>query len=145
MLAHELRNPLAPIRNAAEVISRRVSDDEPARRAAEIVRRQSEQLTRMVDDLLDVSRISRGQIELKRETLLLSDVIDHALETVAPLCRAKHHEILAEPSPDPLYVTGDQARLVQVFANVMTNAAKYTEPGGHDRDSRQRRRWRGQG
>ena len=130
MLAHELRNPLAPIRNAAEVISRRVSDDEPARRAAEILRRQSKQLTRIVDDLLDVSRISRGQIELKCETLLLSDVIDHALETVAPLCRAKHHEILAEPSPDPLYVTGDQARLVQVFANVMTNAAKYTEPGG---------------
>jgi signal transduction histidine kinase/ActR/RegA family two-component response regulator len=130
MLAHELRNPLAPIRNAAEVISRRVSDDEPTRRAAQILRRQSTQLTRIVDDLLDVSRISRGQIELKCETLPLSDVIDHALETVAPLCRAKHQEISAAPSPDPLYVTGDQVRLVQVFANVMTNAAKYTEPGG---------------
>jgi signal transduction histidine kinase len=130
MLAHELRNPLAPIRTAAEVISRRVADDVTTQRAAEVVRRQAVQLTRIVDDLLDVSRISMGHIELKRETLLLSEVIDHAMETVAPLFRAKHQVISVASGLDPLYVRGDRARLVQSFANVMTNAAKYTEAGG---------------
>ena len=126
MLAHELRNPLAPIRTAAEVISRRVTNDVTTQRAAEVVKRQATQLTRIVDDLLDVSRISMGHIELKRETLLLSDVIDHAIETVAPLWRAKQQEITTAASLDPLYVEGDLARLVQSFGNVMTNAAKYT-------------------
>jgi CheY-like chemotaxis protein len=130
MLAHELRNPLAPIRTAAEVISRRVTGDETTRRAAEVVRRQSTQLTRLVDDLLDVSRISMGHIVLKRETLLLSDVIEHAAETVAPLWRAKQHEVSTASILEPLYVKGDLARLVQTFGNVMTNAAKYTEAGG---------------
>ena len=130
MLAHELRNPLAPIRTAAEVISRRVMNDVTTQRAAEVVRRQATQLTRIVDDLLDVSRISMGHIELKRETLLLSDVIDHAMETVAPLWRAKQHEISVASSLDPVYVRGDLARLVQSFGNVMTNAAKYTDVGG---------------
>jgi signal transduction histidine kinase/CheY-like chemotaxis protein len=130
MLAHELRNPLAPIRNAAELIARRVGGDEPVQRAAEIVRRQSLQLTRIVDDLLDVSRISMGRIELKHETLLLSEIIDHAIETVAPLAREKSHEISSNAIMTPLHVVGDRARLVQSFANVMTNAAKYTAPGG---------------
>jgi signal transduction histidine kinase len=131
MLAHELRNPLAPIRTAAEVISRRVTDDVTIQHAAEVVRRQAGQLTRIVDDLLDVTRISMGHIELKRETLLLSGIIDHAMETVAPLFRAKHHEVSVASSLEALYVRGDLARLVQSFANVMTNAAKYTEPGGN--------------
>ncbi len=130
MLAHELRNPLAPIRNAAELISRRGSDDEATQHAAEIVRRQAIQLTRIVDDLLDVSRISTGRIYLKHETLLLSDVIDNAIETVAPLWREKHQEISIRSSLEPVYVVGDLARLVQSFANVMTNAAKYTARGG---------------
>ncbi len=130
MLAHELRNPLAPIRTAAEVISRRAVDDVSAQRAADVVRRQTTHLTRIVDDLLDVSRISTGHIALKRETLLLSEVIDHAAETVAPLWRAKRHEISMVASLEPLYVTGDLARLVQSFGNVMTNAAKYTDAGG---------------
>jgi signal transduction histidine kinase len=130
MLAHELRNPLAPIRTAAEVISRRAVNDVSAQRAAEVVRRQTTHLTRIVDDLLDVSRISTGHVVLKRETLLLSEVIDHAAETVAPLWREKQHEISMVASLEPLYVTGDLARLVQSFGNVMTNAAKYTEAGG---------------
>jgi signal transduction histidine kinase/CheY-like chemotaxis protein len=130
MLAHELRNPLAPIRNAAELIARSVQKDEPVQRAADIVRRQSLQLTRIVDDLLDVSRISMGRIDLKRETLLLSDVIDHAIETVAPLGREKRHEISTNAILAPLHVVGDLARLVQSFANVISNAAKYTAPGG---------------
>ncbi len=130
MLAHELRNPLAPIRTAAEVLSRRIKDDEAALRAAEVVKRQATQLTRLVDDLLDVSRVSMGHIELKRETLLLSDVLDHAMETVAPLWREKQHEISTHANLEPLYVKGDLARLVQSFGNVMTNAAKYTEARG---------------
>jgi signal transduction histidine kinase/CheY-like chemotaxis protein len=130
MLAHELRNPLAPIRTAAEVIARKAGNDESAQRAAEVVKRQATQLTRIVDDLLDVSRISMGQIVLKRETLLLSDVIEHAAETVAPLWRAKHQHVVTEASLEPLYVKGDLARLVQSFANVMTNAAKYTQAHG---------------
>ena len=130
MLAHELRNPLAPIRTAAEVISRRATDDVLAQRAAEVVRRQTTHLTRIVDDLLDVSRISTGHIVLKRETLLLSEVIDHAVETVAPLWREKQHEISMVASLEPLYVSGDLARLVQSLSNVMTNAAKYTQAGG---------------
>jgi signal transduction histidine kinase/ActR/RegA family two-component response regulator len=130
MLAHELRNPLAPISTAAEVLSRRNADDDTALRAAEVVRRQATQLTRIVDDLLDVSRISMGHVVLKRETLLLSEVIDQAMETAAPLWREKQHEISRHASLEPVYVYGDLARLVQSFGNVMTNAAKYTGPGG---------------
>ncbi|HET9865196.1 MAG TPA: ATP-binding protein [Steroidobacteraceae bacterium] len=133
MLAHELRNPLAPIRNAAELILRGSPDDPTTGHAAEIVRRQANQLTRIVDDLLDVSRISRGRIELKRETLLLSDVIERAVETVAPLWREKQHQITTQSCLEPVYVQGDLARLVQSFANVMSNAAKYTPPGGRIR------------
>ena len=130
MLAHELRNPLAPISTAAEVLTRRIASDDTALRAAEVVRRQAIQLTRIVDDLLDVSRISMGHVELKRETLLLSDVIELAIETVTPLWRARQHVITTHASLEPLYVTGDRARLVQSFGNVMTNAAKYTDARG---------------
>jgi signal transduction histidine kinase/ActR/RegA family two-component response regulator len=130
MLAHELRNPLAPSRNAAELISRRGPADPATGHAAEIVRRQTTQLTRIVDDLLDVSRISMGRIELKRESLLLSDVIERAIETVAPLLREKQHQITTQSGLEPVHVIGDLARLVQSFANVMSNAAKYTPPGG---------------
>jgi signal transduction histidine kinase/CheY-like chemotaxis protein len=130
MLAHELRNPLAPIGNAAELISRRDLNDAPTRNAADIVRRQVAQLTRIVDDLLDVSRISTGRIELRRETLLLSEVIDRAIETVAPIWRQKHHQISIRSSLEPLHVQGDPARLVQSFANVISNAAKYTQSKG---------------
>jgi signal transduction histidine kinase len=130
MLAHELRNPLAPISTAAEVLTRRLVNDETAQRAAEVVRRQATQLTRLVDDLLDVSRISMGHVELKHETLLLTDVLDLAIETVTPLWRARQHTITTHASLEPLYVRGDRARLVQSFGNVMTNAAKYTDAGG---------------
>jgi len=130
MLAHELRNPLAPIRNAAELIARGASGNATSQQAAEIVRRQAIQLTRIVDDLLDVSRISTGRIELKHETLLLSDVIEHAIETVAPLCREKRHQLSTKTSLESIYVVGDLARLVQSIANVISNACKYTAPGG---------------
>jgi len=131
MLAHELRNPLAPIGNAAEVFARTVPSDSPAHAAVGIVRRQVAQLTRLVDDLLDVARISQGRITLKLQTIELHKLLDMARETVAPLLRDKQHEFTISYANSPIYLRGDPARLVQAFANVLTNAAKYTDPHGH--------------
>jgi signal transduction histidine kinase/ActR/RegA family two-component response regulator len=131
MLAHELRNPLAPIGNAAEVFARTVPVDSPAHAAVGIVRRQVAQLTRLVDDLLDVARISQGRITLKPEIIELHKLLDIARETVAPLLRAKQHEFSISYANSPVYLKGDAARLVQAFSNVLTNAAKYTDPQGH--------------
>jgi signal transduction histidine kinase len=131
MLAHELRNPLAPIRNASELLSRTVPAAEPhAHAAIDIVKRQVAHLTRLVDDLLDVSRITQGRIELRRQPLALADVISQALETVEPLFREKRHRVSTTLSFEPLPVYGDPARLVQCIANILTNAAKYTDPSG---------------
>ena len=131
MLAHELRNPLSPIRNAAEVFSRTVPPDSPAHAAVGIVRRQVAQLTRLVDDLLDVSRISQGHITLRREIVELHKLLDIARETVAPILRDKQHELSISHANTAVYVNGDTARLVQAFSNVLTNAAKYTDPHGY--------------
>jgi signal transduction histidine kinase/CheY-like chemotaxis protein len=131
MLAHELRNPLAPIGNAAEVFARTVPADSPAHAAVGIVRRQVAQLTRLVDDLLDVARISQGRVTLKPEIIELHKLLDIARETVAPLLRDKQHEFSISYSNSPVYLRGDAARLVQAFSNVLTNAAKYTDPHGH--------------
>ena len=95
-----------------------------------IIRRQADQLTRLVDDLLDVSRISQGRIELKQETLNVAPLVDQAFETVAPLFQDKHQDVSLAPSYEPLYVVGDVTRLVQSLFNVLTNAAKYTDRGG---------------
>jgi signal transduction histidine kinase len=133
MLAHELRNPLSPIFTAAEVLSRTVSEEPHAKAAIATIKRQVTQLTRLVDDLLDVSRITQGRIELKRETLELSSVITLAVETVEPLLREKHHEVSITAGYESLHVIGDFARLVQCVVNVLTNAAKYTDDGGRIR------------
>jgi signal transduction histidine kinase/CheY-like chemotaxis protein len=136
MLAHELRNPLAPISNASEVLLRTLSgDDTRAHTAATAIKRQAAQLTRIVDDLLDVSRVTQGRIKLTRQPLDLATVITHAVETVDPLIRAKQHHISLIPSDGPLYADGDFARLVQCVGNVLTNAAKYTAAGGEIRIS----------
>jgi PAS domain S-box-containing protein len=130
MLAHELRNPLAPLRNAAEVLSRSTSpDSERTRTVVEIVQRQVTNLSRLVDDLLDVSRITQGRIELKRRSVQLTEVIGQALEIVDPLFRELRHRVLVTGHA-PLRVNGDAERLVQCVANVLTNAAKYTDRGG---------------
>jgi signal transduction histidine kinase/CheY-like chemotaxis protein len=131
MLAHELRNPLAPIGNAAEVFARTVPTDSPAHAAVGIVKRQVAQLTRLVDDLLDVSRISQGRITLKPEIVELHKLLDIARETVAPLMRDKQHELSISQANTSVYMKGDAARLVQAFSNVLTNAAKYTDSHGH--------------
>ena len=133
MLAHELRNPLAPIRNAAEVLARTLPDNSQVQTVAAIIRRQSSQLSRMVDDLLDVSRITQARITLQHEPVNLSSVISQALESVDPLMREKRHKVFVAGGYAPAYVNGDHARLVQCVANVLTNSGKYTDPGGEIR------------
>jgi PAS domain S-box-containing protein len=130
MLAHELRSPLAPILYSGEILSRVANLDDVAGRAVGIIKRQASLLARLVDDLLDISRISLGRIELKAETFDLSCAIEQALETVSPLLNEKHHEIQVHHCPEPLFVKGDRVRLAQCIANILTNAAKYTDPGG---------------
>ena len=129
MLAHELRNPLAPIQTASEVLARKIPDQQLLP-VVSLVKRQVAHLTRLVDDLLDVSRITEGRIELRRAAVDLIAVIAQARETVEPLLRDKSHRLLLQGVDQPLYVSGDHARLVQSVANILTNAAKYTDPGG---------------
>jgi CheY-like chemotaxis protein len=133
MLAHELRNPLAPIRNATEILTRTLLRQQGAQAAVEIVKRQVGHLTRLVDDLLDVSRITQGRIQLQRRSLELGSIVIQALESAEPLIREKRHRVIQTSSSQPLYVDGDSARLVQCVTNLLTNAVKYTEQGGEIR------------
>jgi signal transduction histidine kinase/CheY-like chemotaxis protein len=131
MLAHELRNPLAPIQNATELLVRILANDATAQIALGMIKRQGEQLSRLVDDLLDVSRITTGRIQLKWNAVDLSAVITQAVETVGPHIREKRHTVsMTALGDEPLYVEGDFARLVQCVGNVLANATKYTESGG---------------
>jgi PAS domain S-box-containing protein len=130
MLAHELRNPLAPIRNAGELMNRLASEDTRVQTAVEIVNRQVQQLTRMVDDLLDVSRITRGRIDLEQKNVNVVEVVSAALQAVEPLIRDKGHHVSLATDFESLIVVGDSARLQQCVVNLLNNAAKYTDPGG---------------
>jgi two-component system, sensor histidine kinase len=133
MLAHELRNPLAPILSASELLERALQEDAHNHSILQIVKRQARHLTRLVDDLLDVARITQGRIQLQRKPLELSRIISEALESVGPLLHQKQHQVILIPQPEPLHVNGDAARLVQCLTNVLTNAAKYTDSGGQIR------------
>jgi signal transduction histidine kinase len=130
LLGHELRNPLAPIATASEALSLAPMSDPRAQAAVEVVKRQAAQLSRLVDDLLDVGRITQGRIHLRSEPLALTAVIAQAVETVGPLIQEKGHELALVSSGEPLYVNGDLTRLVQCVGNVLANAAKYTDRGG---------------
>lgn len=131
MLAHELRNPLAPIRNAGELLARTLPPNSEGQVAVGMIRRQAKQLTQLVDDLLDVARITQGRIELSRSPIDLAAVVAQAMETVEPQVRARRHTVsVTSTQYKPLYVDGDFVRLVQCVANLLTNAAKYTDPGG---------------
>jgi PAS domain S-box-containing protein len=130
MLAHELRNPLAPIRNAAQILKRSGLDEARLVWCREVIDRQVEQLTRLVDDLLDVSRISRGKIELKKEFLYMADIVQRAVETSRPLIDARRHTLTIRLPPEPVCVEGDLVRLAQAVSNLLNNAAKYTDEGG---------------
>jgi len=129
MLGHELRNPLAPIKTALHVM--KLKQPNAHRREREIIERQVSHLARLVDDLLDVARIAQGKVELHPCRVSLASVIAHAIEMSSPLFERKGHVLTIDASPTDLDVHGDPMRLEQVFTNLLTNAAKYTEPGGH--------------
>ncbi|MES2305812.1 MAG: response regulator [Gemmatimonadota bacterium] len=129
-LAHELRNPLAPIRNAIEILNKKPAADPESVWCREVLNRQSAQLIRLVDDLLDVSRITHGKIKLKPVRLELAEVLEQAIEASQPLIDAHRHTLAVTLGDDPVPVDGDPARLIQVFGNLLNNAAKYQEDHG---------------
>ena len=130
LLGHELRNPLAPISNALQVLKLPGADAAIQERARAMMERQLEHMVRLVDDLLDVSRIMSGKVELRREPVELATVIARAIETAKPVVDGEGHELKLLLSPEPLRVDGDIVRLAQVVANLLNNAAKYTNKGG---------------
>jgi signal transduction histidine kinase len=133
MLAHELRNPLAPISAAAQLLKFGKVDEARVRQTSEIIGRQVQHLTSLVDDLLDVSRVSRGQIELEKVPLEMRHVVADAVEQVNSLMLQRGHQLVLHLAPVTAWVLGDAKRLVQVIANLLANAAKYTPEGGNIR------------
>ena len=130
MLAHELRNPLAPIRNAVEIL-RRGADAQTVAMMSAIISRQTHHLARMVDDLLDVSRLTTGKITLRLSAVEVDAVVQAALESVRPLLESKQQVLALDPSPTPVRLQADPTRLAQIIGNLLNNAVKYTPPGGH--------------
>jgi signal transduction histidine kinase len=133
MLAHELRNPLAPILNAVQLIRKKPLSDPQLLWSRDVIERQLGHLTRLVDDLLDVSRITRGKINLSRETVEVADLVARAVETVQPLIVERGHRLILDVASESIRVFGDALRLTQAVGNVLSNAAKYTENGGQIR------------
>jgi PAS domain S-box-containing protein len=130
MLAHELRNPLAPIDTAAQLLKLADVDVNHVRNASEIISRQVKHMTDLVDDLLDVSRVSRGLVQLEKEQIDIKQVVNIAIEQARPLIEARNHGLTLKMGSEPAFVKGDRTRLVQVIANLLNNAAKYTQQGG---------------
>ena len=130
MLAHELRNPLAPIRNAARLLRQTGQSDAASSWCRDVIERQVEQLTRLVDDLLDVSRITRGKIQLQVEPLDLEAIVSGAVETSRPMIDARRHELHVTLPDTPVRISGDLVRLTQVVSNLLNNAAKFQDEGG---------------
>jgi signal transduction histidine kinase/ActR/RegA family two-component response regulator len=129
-LAHELRNPLAPIQNALEVMKMAGDSPEVIREGREIIERQLAQIMRLDDDILDLSRIRQGKIELRKERIDVASVIAIAVENSRPLIEMAGHKLIVEVPPEPLYLEGDLTRLAQALSNLLHNASKYTPPGG---------------
>jgi PAS domain S-box-containing protein len=130
-LAHELRNPLAPVRNSLEIMKRADGDRELTERARVTMERQVVQMVRLVDDLLDISRITRNKLELRRERVDLAAVVQSAVETSRPLVEANAIELSVALPDSPVYLDADPTRLAQVLSNLLNNSAKYTNPSGH--------------
>jgi PAS domain S-box-containing protein len=130
MLAHELRNPLAALTSGLHVLEEVGGGEPSAARTRATLLRQVGVLTRLVDDLLDVSRITRGKVDLRTEPVLLRSSVDHAISTSRPLLDERRHELVCELAEEPLWVLADGTRVEQVISNLINNAAKYTEPGG---------------
>src|SRR5262249_13155834 len=133
MLGHELRNPLAPIRNALHILKHSKTTPAQAEQVRDMMEGQVEHMIRLVDDLLDVARIMRGRIELRPKPIELAGVVARAVETARPAIDARGHKLTVELPPEPIHLTGDPVRLAQVFANLLNNAAKYTEVPGQIR------------
>lgn len=131
ILAHELRNPLAPLRNALAILRSGKADKNMEIQAREMMERQIEQMVRLVDDLMDVSRITRDKIKLQKERLTLSAVLQTAVETSRPVIDSFGHYLKIDLPPEQVYIEGDKVRLAQVFSNLLNNAAKYTRRGGN--------------
>lgn len=129
-LAHELRNPLAPIRNSLQILKMPRVDAQTIERSREMMERQLHHLVRLVDDLLDVSRVMRGKIELRKERIELATIVARAVETVQPMIAAQRHHLKIEIPAESLLIEADSVRMTQVIANLLTNAAKYSEPEG---------------
>jgi signal transduction histidine kinase/ActR/RegA family two-component response regulator len=129
-LSHELRNPLAPIRNALHVLRLAGGDEQTRARVVDTLERQTGSVIRLVDDLLELSRINQGRIELRKERIRLNAVLRSALESSAPIVEAAGHELIVAEPPEPVLLNADPVRLTQVIANLLNNAAKYTEKGG---------------
>jgi signal transduction histidine kinase/ActR/RegA family two-component response regulator len=130
MLAHELRNPLAPIRTAVQLLRLKELGPQQRSRARDVIERQVEHLVTLIDDLLDVSRITRGMITLQREPVLIAAIVARAVETARPAIDAHRHELTLELPDELITVNGDKTRLVQVLANILQNASKFMDPGG---------------
>jgi len=131
VLAHELRNPLAAIRNAVHLQSMTDAGDKVYDSARQIIDRQSAQLTRMVDDLLDISRITRGALSVDQKPCDIATIVDRSAETSRPAIEAGKHVLTIDLPSQPLYINGDELRLAQALTNIINNAARYTDPGGH--------------
>ena len=132
-LAHELRGPLAPLVNMLQVLKRTDGDADELHQARDVMERQLFQLTRLVDDLLDVSRISQGKLHLKRQRVELASVVRTAVETCRPVAERFGHDVAVDVPREPIYVDADPVRLTQVLGNLLNNACKFTEPPGHVR------------
>lgn len=128
VLGHELRNPLAPLVNGLELLE--IANEDAVERARAAMRRQVDHLIRLVDDLLDMSRVSRGKIELRKSRVRTGDVLDQAISLATPLIAERGHELCTHREGEEIRVDGDEVRLTQVLANLLSNAARYTEPGG---------------
>jgi signal transduction histidine kinase len=131
MLGHELRNPLAPIGAAAQLLDIVANDPERVRQASRIIARQVDHMTSLIDDLLDVARVTRGLITLDHESLDLKHILSEAVEQVNPSLRAKKHQLALHLPPEPATVLGDRKRLIQVVTNILSNASKYTPDCGN--------------
>jgi PAS domain S-box-containing protein len=131
MLAHELRNPLAPIRNAVQILTHPNVSSDQASAALQMIDRQSQAMVRLVDDLMDVSRIAHGKLVLRRQPVELASIIEQALDVARPVCERSALALVVAMPEEPLMVDADPLRLVQIFSNVLSNACKYNERGGH--------------
>jgi len=138
MLAHELRNPLAPISSAAQLLRMLYAHEPRIKDASEVIGRQVKHMTHLVDDLLDVSRVTRGLVTIEKTTVELGAVLREAVEQIVPVIKARHHTLTLDIAPEPLLVSGGRTRLIQVAANLLNNAAKYTPEGGELHVSLQR-------